>query len=77
MKAYMNLVRCDERARKEDLVQNIEAGGWCFGQLVAEDGTLLGEHTSSTIGWLRQDLLSKLQNGHSFEVVDRLTVGEK
>jgi hypothetical protein len=76
MKVYMKLIRCDERARKNDLVQNIEAGGWCSGQLVAEDGTVLGEHSSTTIGWLRQDLLGKLPAGHCFEVVDQLTGGE-
>jgi hypothetical protein len=50
-------------------------GGGCFGRIVDDDGVELGRHGSSSLPWLRLDLLSKLAahgGRESFEIVDLL-----
>lgn len=50
----------------------IEYMGDCWGRIVKEDGTLIGSHYSSSFGWLRSDLLNKLDNPENYEVIDFL-----
>lgn len=44
--------------------------GNCSGRIIHEDGSLIGRHFSSTFGFLRSDLLSKLDNPTEYEIVD-------
>ena len=43
---------------------------YCPGRVVAEDGTLLGSHCSTTLEWLRLDLRSKLTDCSAVEIID-------
>ena len=38
--------------------------------LVKEDGTEIGRHYSSTYGWLRWDLIRKLDDPANYEIID-------
>lgn len=48
----------------------IEHLGDIKGRILKEDGTEIGWHHSSTIGWLREDLKSKLDNPENYEIID-------
>ncbi len=48
----------------------IEYMGNCTGRILKEDGTKIGSHFSSTLGWLRQDLKRKLDNQDDYEIID-------
>lgn len=41
-----------------------------WGRVVREDGSLIGGHVSSTLAWLRRDLLAHLDDPDKYEVVD-------
>ena len=48
----------------------VEFLGSCSGRILREDGTLIGSHCSSTFGWLRSDLMSKLDDPSKYEIID-------
>lgn len=48
----------------------VEYMGNCRGRILNEDGTLIGQHHSSTFGWLRNDLMRKLDNQEDYEIID-------
>ena len=48
----------------------IEFMGDCGGRLLDEEGKQLGEHWSSSNGWLRKDLRSKVENPNDYEFID-------
>lgn len=48
----------------------VEYMGDCSGRILKEDGTLIGQHHSSSFGWLRDDLKSKLDDETKYEIVD-------
>ena len=48
----------------------IEYMGNCTGRILKEDGTEIGRHHSSTFGWLRIDLRSKLDDPNKYEIID-------
>ena len=48
----------------------VEYMGNCTGRILSENGELIGNHWSSTFGWLRSDLLSKLDNQENYNIVD-------
>lgn len=48
----------------------IEFMGNCTGRILREDGTEIGRHHSSSFGWLRQDLMRKLEYPSKYEVID-------
>jgi hypothetical protein len=53
----------------------VEYMGNCSGRILKEDGTELARHHSSTFGWLREDLKSKIINPRKYQIVD--LIGEK
>jgi hypothetical protein len=53
----------------------VEFMGNCTGRLLREDGTEIGSHYSSSFGWLRSDLKSKLDNPSEYEIID--LIGQK
>lgn len=64
---------CDHRAGNYKQGANnigIEHMGDCAGRILREDGSLIGSHWSSSYGWLRSDLMSKLDNPENYEVID-------
>jgi hypothetical protein len=48
----------------------VEYMGNCSGRILKEDGTEIGRHHSSTFGWLRSDLMNKLDDSNKYEVID-------
>jgi hypothetical protein len=48
----------------------VEHMGDCGGRILREDGSEIGRHHSSSFGWLRSDLLSKLDDQSKYEIVD-------
>lgn len=48
----------------------VEYMGDCTGRILKEDGTLIGRHHSSSFGWLRNDLKSKLDDETKYEIID-------
>lgn len=48
----------------------VEYMGDCGGRILREDGSEIGRHHSSSFGWLRADLKSKLDDPSKYEVVD-------
>lgn len=48
----------------------VEYMGDCGGRILKEDATEIGRHHSSTFGWLRSDLRSKLDNPSNYEIID-------
>ena len=71
-KVYMVCDYTDSKASSIDGTPNIgvEYMGNCGGRILREDGSEIGFHHSSSFGWLRKDLLSKLNNPSKYEVVD-------
>ena len=60
---YLVKTGSDSKSETEDIVRNVEYGGFCSGYIIAEttDGfNIIGAHCSSTTGWLRIDLMDKL-----------------
>lgn len=64
----------DEKASKMGALNlGVEYMGRCRGRIVYENGELIGEHSSSSFGWLRKDLIRYLDElgGYSnFDVFD-------
>ena len=48
----------------------VEYMGNCGGRILREDGSIIGQHHSSSFGWLRSDLESKLDDPSKYEIVD-------
>lgn len=71
-KVYMLCDRTDSKAAsiQEALNCGVEYMGNCTGRIVREDGTVIGQHWSSSFGWLRSDLRSKLDDPSKYEIVD-------
>ena len=71
-KVYMVCDYTDEKARSIDGCPNVgvEFLGNCGGRILREDGTIIGQHHSSSFGWLRSDLKRKLDNPDNYEIVD-------
>lgn len=60
----------DGKAEGEAMNVGVEFMGNCTGRILREDGTLIGNHWSSTFGWLRLDLKDKLDNPENYEIID-------
>jgi hypothetical protein len=79
-KVYLVCAWTDEKAKSIKDAPNIgvEFMGHCLGYTILETGEIIGQHHSSSFGWLREDLKSKVdcyaQNKNiprdSFEVID-------
>lgn len=69
---YMVCDYTDKRASKIDACPHIgvEHMGCCSGRILRENGTQIGRHSSSSFGWLRADLKSKLDDPKKYEIVD-------
>jgi len=70
-KAYMICTHTDAIASSMDSAPNIgvEFMGNCSGEIVDESGKVLGRHFSSSFGWLRLDLASKVSHA-DYDIVD-------
>jgi hypothetical protein len=53
----------------------VEYMGDCTGRILKEDGTEIGNHWSSSFGWLRSDLKRKLDDQKKYEIID--LIGEE
>ena len=69
-KVYMVCDWHDGKAEGEAWDIGIEYMGNCRGRILKEDGTLIGGHHSSTFGWLREDLIRKLDDKSNYDVID-------
>ena len=71
-KVYMVCDYTDSKAASISGAPNIgiEHMGNCGGRILREDGSEIGHHHSSSFGWLRADLRSKLNDQSKYEVVD-------
>ena len=71
-KVYLLCDWSDEKARRDNGTPNcgVEFLGNCHGRVVAENGSVLGQHYSSTAGWLRSDLIGYLEDPSAYEIVD-------
>jgi len=69
-KVYMVCDWHDDKAEGEAWNIGVEYMGNCSGRILKEDGSLIGNHHSSTFGWLRSDLKSKLDNPSNYEIID-------
>ena len=71
-KVYMVCDTTDKRASEinDAWVTNVENMGHCSGRILREDGTEIGRHHSSSFGWLRSDLKSKLDDPSNYEIID-------
>lgn len=69
-KVYMVCDWHDGKAEGEAWNIGVEHMGNCAGRILKEDGTKIGDHYSSTFGWLRLDLKSKLDNPNDYEIID-------
>jgi len=69
---YMVCDYTDEKAAEisEALNVGVEYMGSCGGRILREDGSEIGSHHSSSFGWLRSDLKSKLDDPSKYEIVD-------
>lgn len=74
MKVYLLCDRADDKALAMDDAPEcgVDLLGSCTGRIVTEEGEELGRPLSSTIGWLRSDLMSKLEPDHGYEIIDLL-----
>lgn len=71
-KVYMVCDYFDEKAASISGTPNIgvEFMGNCSGRILSEVGEELGYHYSSSFGWLRHDLMSKLDDPSKYEIID-------
>ena len=71
-KVYMVCDYTDSKAASISGAPNIgvEYMGNCGGRILREDGSEIGGHYSSSFGWLREDLRSKLDDPSKYEIVD-------
>ena len=71
-KVYMVCDYTDDKAASISDRPNIgvEYMGDCGGRILRENGTEIGRHHSSSFGYLRGDLRSKLDDPAQYEIVD-------
>lgn len=71
-KFYMVCDYTDDKAASISGTPNIgvEYMGNCGGRILHEDGTEMGRHHSSSFGFLRSDLASKIDRSQPHEIVD-------
>lgn len=71
-KVYMVCDYTDDKASGISDTPNIgvEYMGCCGGRILREDGSEIGRHHSSSFGWLRSDLKSKLDDPSKYEIID-------
>ena len=69
-KVYMVCDWHDGKAEGGAMNIGVEYMGNCSGRILKEDGTLIGNHHSSTFGWLRNDLKAKLDDQSEYEIID-------
>jgi len=69
-KIYMVCDWHDGKAEGGAMNIGVEYMGNCSGRILKEDGTLIGNHHSSTFGWLRNDLKAKLDDQSKYEIID-------
>ena len=71
-KVYMVADYWDKKAKSIQGCPDIgvEYMGNCGGRIMHEDGTVIGYHHSSSFGFLRSDLKSKLNKDEEYEIVD-------
>ena len=71
-KVYMVCDYTDEKASSILGTPNVgvEFMGDCGGRILKEDGTEIGRHHSSSFGWLRNDLMAKLDDPDKYEIID-------
>lgn len=71
-KVYMVCDYTDDKAASIDGAPHIgvEYMGNCGGRILREDGTIIGQHHSSSFGWLRSDLKGKLDDPSKYEIID-------
>jgi len=76
-RVYMVCDHADDKARSMNSAPNIgvEYMGNCSGRILNEDGSEIGRHSSSSFGWLRADLINKLDDKNNYEVID--LIGQK
>lgn len=76
-KVYMVCDYTDEKAASISGCPNIgvEFMGNCMVRILHEDGTEIGRHHSSSFGFLRNDLRSKLDDQSQYEVIDLIGRG--
>ena len=71
-KVYMVCDYTDDKAASISGCPNIgvEHMGDCGGRILREDGSQIGCHHSSSFGFLRSDLRSKLEDPSKYEIID-------
>lgn len=69
-KVYMVCDWHDGKANMGALNVGVEYMGNCTGRILREDGTKIGAHYSSSFGWLRNDLRSKLDDPNKYDIID-------
>jgi hypothetical protein len=69
-KVYMVCDWHDGKAEGGAMNIGVEYMGNCTGRILREDGFEIGIHHSSTFGWLRSDLMSKLDDVNKYEIID-------
>lgn len=71
-KVYMVCDYTDEKASNinDAPEMGVEFMGNCGGRILREDGSLIGEHHSSSFGWLRADLKKKLDDPEKYQIID-------
>jgi hypothetical protein len=69
-KVYMVCDWHDGKAEYGAMNIGVEYMGNCLGRILKEDGTEIGRHHSSSFGWLRSDLRSKLDDQNKYEIID-------
>jgi hypothetical protein len=71
-KVYMVCDSYDDKAASIQDAPNVgvEFMGNCSGRILKENGELIGSHFSSSFGWLRSDLKSKLDDESRYEIID-------
>ncbi|MFW5700241.1 MAG: hypothetical protein ACOCWM_01005 [Cyclobacteriaceae bacterium] len=72
VKVYMVCDYADEKAASISGSPDVgvEFMGSCGGRILKEDGTEIGRHNSSSIGWLRNDLKWYLDDLNNYEIID-------
>lgn len=77
VKVFLVCLHADEKAIniKDAPEMGVEFMGTCFGIAIDDNGKILGQHTSSSLGWLRKDLIAKLENPDNYEIIDLIEIG--
>ncbi len=71
-KVYLVCDYTDSKAASinDALNVGVEHMGDCGGRILREDGSMIGQHHSSSFGWLRADLKHYLDDPNRYEVID-------